>query len=322
MAKGLVTAGFMLALLVLARAWIAADLPLTDTTEARYAEISRKMVETSNWVTPQHDYGVPFWGKPPLAFWGSAGGIEALGTTELAPRLPILVLSAAFLVLFFVWLAPEIGRRAAAFGAIVLASSLLFYVSMAAVMTDMVLTICVAAALMAFWRRWRGGGPVAEIALYVALGLGLLAKGPLAAVLVLGPIAVWSLALRRVRPVWQRFAWLKGAVLVAAIALPWYLAAELRTPGFLEYFIVGEHLSRFFVPGWQGDLYGHPHHEPFGTIWIFFALGLLPWSALLLPLVVTRRKMLSPNWSEHGGKAVMEILQAREEMGQQEVQRT
>jgi 4-amino-4-deoxy-L-arabinose transferase-like glycosyltransferase len=299
MAKGVFAAGLMLALLVLARAWLAADLPLTDTTEARYAEISRKMVETSNWVTPQHDYGVPFWGKPPLAFWASAGGIELLGTSELAPRLPILVLSAAFLALFFAWLAPEIGRRAAAFGAIALASSLLFYVSMAAVMTDMVMTICAGAALVAFWRRWRGGGPLSELALYLALGLGLLAKGPLAALLVLGPIGVWSLALRRVGPVWRRFAWLKGALLVAAIALPWYVAAELRTPGFLKYFIVGEHLSRFFVPGWQGDLYTNPHHEPFGTIWIFLAVGLLPWSVLLLPLAFTRRKLVPVNWSEH-----------------------
>ena len=39
--------------------------PLMDTTEARYGEMARLMVETGNWLTPLFDYGVPFWGKPP-----------------------------------------------------------------------------------------------------------------------------------------------------------------------------------------------------------------------------------------------------------------
>lgn len=42
--------------------------PLMDTTEARYAEMSRKMLETNQWLVPQFDYGIPFWGKPPLSF--------------------------------------------------------------------------------------------------------------------------------------------------------------------------------------------------------------------------------------------------------------
>ena len=50
-------------------------VPLTDTTEARYAEIARKMLETGNWVTPLHDYAVPFWGKPPLFAWLSAASM-------------------------------------------------------------------------------------------------------------------------------------------------------------------------------------------------------------------------------------------------------
>jgi hypothetical protein len=65
--------------------------------------------------------------------------------------------------------------------------------------------------------------------------------------------------------------------------LPWYLLAEIRTPGFLDYFIIGEHLNRFLVPGWQGDLYGSAHKFPRGTIWLFLAIDLLPW-ILLLPV--------------------------------------
>ncbi|HEX5419668.1 MAG TPA: phospholipid carrier-dependent glycosyltransferase [Gammaproteobacteria bacterium] len=299
MTRTLRAASLVLVLLVLGRFVLAAVLPLTDTTEARYGEIARKMVETKDWITPQHDYGVPFWGKPPLAFWASAGGIEALGPSQLAPRLPILLLSLGFLGLVFAWLKPQVGRTAAALSTVILASSLVFYVSMAAVMTDMVLTICVGAGLIAFWERYRGGSRRWEIVLYAALGLGLLAKGPLATVLTLAPIVLWSLALGRVRTVWRRFAWLKGMLLVAAIALPWYIAAEIKTPGFLKYFIVGEYLSRFLIPDWQGDLYGNAHQEPFGTIWAFFVVGLLPWSVLLLPLPLTRRKTVRGNFRQH-----------------------
>ena len=43
------------------------SVPLMDKTEARYAEIARIMNETKNWITPQIDYGVPFWGKPRIS---------------------------------------------------------------------------------------------------------------------------------------------------------------------------------------------------------------------------------------------------------------
>jgi 4-amino-4-deoxy-L-arabinose transferase-like glycosyltransferase len=279
------------------RLWLADVFPLTDTTEARYSEISRKMVETSDWITPQHDYGVPYWAKPPLAFWMSAAGIELLGPTQLAPRLPILLLSFGFLGLYFAWLRRWLGLSAASAGVIMLMSALLYFVSMAAVMTDMVLTICVASGLMAFWSRYRGGSGRWEVLLYVGLGLGLLTKGPLAAVLTLGPILGWCLSTRRVAEVWRRFAWLKGAALTLAVALPWYIAAEIKTPGFLRYFIVGEHIMRFLVPGWNGDLYGQAHQEPLGMIWAYFFVGVLPWSVLLVPLMVARRRALASRWS-------------------------
>ena len=66
--------------------------------------------------------------------------------------------------------------------------------------------------------------------------------------------------------------------------LPWYLLAERKTPGFLDYFLVGEHWRRFTVPGWDGDRYGNAHLEPRGMIWAFLLQACLPWS-LLLPLL-------------------------------------
>ena len=69
--------------------------PLMDSTESRYAEIARKMLETGNWLTPQFDYGVPFWGKPPLSTWLSAAAMAVLGVGEFAARLPSFLLALA-----------------------------------------------------------------------------------------------------------------------------------------------------------------------------------------------------------------------------------
>jgi len=63
-----------------------------------------------------------------------------------------------------------------------------------------------------------------------------------------------------------------AAVLLAAVHRPLEdllaILAERATPGFLEYFFIGEHWKRFTEPGWQGDLYGNAHTSPKGKIWI------------------------------------------------------
>ena len=62
--------------------------PLMDTTEARYGEMARLMVETGDWLTPQFDYGVPFWGKPPLFAWMRDYSIDFFGLSEFTVRAP------------------------------------------------------------------------------------------------------------------------------------------------------------------------------------------------------------------------------------------
>lgn len=305
----------LLALIGVCRLWLAAELPLMDTTEARFAGMARRMVETGDWIVPQHDYGVPYLAKPPLAFWLAAAGIAVSGAGELGPRVPILATGLVFSFLFFGWLRRELGAQAALAATAVLSSSALFFVSLGAVMTDLVLTVATVTAVLAFWSRYSGGSATAELALYVALGAGLLAKGPLALVLSLGPIALWALVTRNVGTVWQRFSWGRGALLALAIALPWYLAAEWRNPGFLRYFIVGEHLQRFLIPGWSGDLYGRAHDVPRGTIGLFFALAALPWSLLLVPALVRARTVLRRHWRERRELALLALFAALVPLG-------
>ena len=101
------------------------------------------------------------------------------------------------------------------------------------------------------------GGPtlqaaVVEIPIFCRVGIGLMSKGPLALVLTGFPITLWTVWNREWKNVWNSLPWIKGALLMLALSLPWYLLAERQTPGFLHYFIVGEHFQRFTVKGWQG----------------------------------------------------------------------
>ncbi|KPK99456.1 MAG: hypothetical protein AMK75_06425, partial [Planctomycetes bacterium SM23_65] len=67
---------------------------LYETTEGRYAEAAREMIETGDWLVPRLDYE-PHWAKPPLTYWALAGGMMLLGENEwgvrLAPALAYLV---------------------------------------------------------------------------------------------------------------------------------------------------------------------------------------------------------------------------------------
>ncbi len=281
----------LLAVLLLLRLLGMEMLPLMDTTEARYAEIGRKMAALGDWVTPWHDYGVPFWGKPPLSFWLTALSFRSLGVGEFAARLPHFL--CALGIAWSAWqLAVQRSRWEALLTVALLAGSTLFFVSAGAVMTDGALVLGTTLAMLGFWRGVHGPQTPRQSGrwlLFIGIAIGLLAKGPLALVLIGTPLAGWTALRREPRAVWRAFPWATGIALVAALVLPWYIAAELRTPGFLQYFIVGEHWHRFMTPGWSGDLYGHAHRFPIGTVWVFAFAAALPWSALVPAAAAWRR---------------------------------
>jgi hypothetical protein len=129
----------------------------------------------------------------------------------------------------------------------------------------------------------------------------MLAKGPVGVVLTTIPLAL--AVVLHVRAGKRLSMPLVGGLLMAClIAIPWYVLAELQTPGFLKYFVFGEHIQRFLTPQWSGDLYGHPHLQSRGMIWAFMTLSLLPWSGVAAAVLVYRRAHVSdmlreaPRW--------------------------
>lgn len=276
--------------------------PLTDTTEARYALVARTMADSGDWITPWFAPGVPFWAKPPLSFWAGAAMIQAFGFSEWAVRLGTFLPAAASVALVAVWARRRWPGepRVSALAALVLASCTLLFVSSGSVLTDTWLMLGTTLAMLGLDRELdpsqRSGQGWAMA--WGGVAIGLLAKGPL--VLVLLAVPFLACAARRGR-LWAELRGLRhwlGVLASLAMAAPWYGAAEAHTPGFLHYFLVGEHWLRFLQPGWDGDRYGSAHQKPLGTIWLYLLSAALPWT-LLLPLAA-RRWWGSPQRKQDG----------------------
>jgi len=283
-------------------------IPFYDTSEPRYAEIARIMMTSGDWITPWFSPGVPFWGKPPLSFWAQALSMKLFGLNEFAARLPswvCLLLSNAILISGVQRLK---GRKIALWTAIIYSTCALVYISSGAVLTDPFLTLGTTLSLMSFAtitqrrhttygnrdNRTPAFGNLANsprtgwwsYGFFSGLVIGLLAKGPLALVLIGVPVAAWSVLNRKEVRLATLLPWRRGLLLVAILVLPWYVLAEVKTPGFLSYFIVGEHFRRFVDPGWAGDLYGSAHKRAYGTIWYLWLQATFPYGPLLLATLI------------------------------------
>jgi 4-amino-4-deoxy-L-arabinose transferase-like glycosyltransferase len=264
--------------------------PLIDSTEARYGEIARIMIESNNWVTPQFDYGIPFWGKPPLHTWASAISGELFGVSEFSLRLPHL-LTSVFTLLFVGLFAVRL-RLSRTVATLVLCSSLGFFVASGMIMTDSLLLLGMTMAMTGFFIAWRDGIKASAYIGFVGIGIGLLAKGPIILILIGLAVVPWVFLnyglINGIKTFYKRIPIFSGLVLTCLVALPWYILAESATPGFLNYFLVGEHFLRFVQSGWEGDLYGTAHSEPRGVIWLYWLVVAFPWSFYLGVLLFSK----------------------------------
>ena len=185
---------------------------LVGPDEPRYAAIGRAMASTGDWITPRL-WGQPWFEKPALLYWMTAAGFKAGLGADWAPRLPVALLSVAFLIYFFVVLRREFGDRAAWYSAAILATSAGWLVYSHVAITDLPMTAAFAAAMLSIAhgttpsRSRLGGDLTAPLAAGVFLGLAVLAKGLVPLVLFIP--ALWFLR-HRVRDL---------AILFAAAAL-------------------------------------------------------------------------------------------------------
>ena len=278
-------------LLIAIRMFFNGLLPLMDKTEARYGEIARIMSETGNWTTPQIDYGIPFWGKPPLSTWASALSISAFGSAELFVRLPYLIV--LFLLALFIGKYRKELTQSFYIPGIILLTMPEYYLHAGVVSTDTFLCLSIALTMFGFWEALRENAKTYwGYIFFVGIGIGLLAKGPIIAILTLPPIFIWALITKNIKKIFLQLPWIVGVLLLLAISIPWYVLAELSTPGFIDYFIIGEHYERYFNADWKGDKYGFPKQQPLGMAWFFLIVFLLPWTIALIQLMIKKWKSM------------------------------
>ena len=263
------------------------DYPIGDTTEARYSEISRKILETGNWVTLRYLNGEPFWGKPPLLFWLQAISFKLFGINEFSARLPSIFISLLIVNLVFYFAKIQLGKSQAWIASTLLSTNVLFLILSGSVIPEPLLLLSTTLSMIAFWQTINDRGKYWGYLFFIGLAIGLLSMGPFAAVVIAMPVIAWLIMHDDWRYQLQRFPLFTGTLLMLVISLPWYLMAEHATPGFLNYYIIGEHLNRYITQDWPGNMYGSTHSSFTGAIWLYWLAATFPMSLILLIALLT-----------------------------------
>jgi len=249
--------------------------PLIDPDEGRYAEIPREMLVRGDFVTPTLNY-VKYFEKPPLLYWVNAGSMAIFGQNEFAARLPS-ALSGLFTVLL-TYLAGRrlFNRRTAVTGALILGSCAAFLFQSRIILTDMLLTFCLSAALFSFLLAVRSSERHRTNLyrlFFICCGLAVLTKGLIGIVLP-GGIIFWYLLLGRRWQILKEIPWFSGLLLFALVTVPWFILVSQANPEFPHFFFIREHFQRYTSTI-------HRRSQPFWFFLPILLLTMLPWSFFL-----------------------------------------
>src|SRR5262245_19396488 len=190
---------------------------LWDRDEPRNAGCAREMLAANNWVVPIFN-GELRAHKPVLLYWCIMASYIGLGVSEFAARLPSALCAIGSVICVYRTGRRMFGPRAGLWAGIALATSLMFVVAGRAATPDSLLIFCTSLALMIFvcgtFRPRLERTPLdappepivanhyfpqqwpTVIATYAAMGLGMLAKGPVGLVLPTAVIGMFLLIVR------------------------------------------------------------------------------------------------------------------------------
>src|SRR5207247_2297641 len=245
--------------------------PLLDPDEARHAEVAREMAAASGvrrLFLPTLDLE-PYREKPAGYYWLVALAYGALGVGEVAARAVSALAALVAVLALYAYALPRGGPLAALGAGVVAATSVGWFGLARYGNLDMTLTACVTVGVLAglAWleRPAPRRGPLAP---YVAAGLGLVVKGPLALVLVAGPLALAALV-QRPRPRVRDLGLVRGTLVVVA------LGALLWVPvGLLD----ASYLSAFAATNVRRLGAESPHAGPIHYYLLWVPALLFPWT--------------------------------------------
>ncbi|MGB6396619.1 MAG: phospholipid carrier-dependent glycosyltransferase, partial [Bradyrhizobium sp.] len=277
------------------------NIPPIDRDEARFAQATKQMVETGDFVDIRFQDDVRY-KKPVGIYWLQSAAVETVSALGLPRaelriwvyRIPSLV-GAIGAVLLTYWTALAfVTRRGAVLAALLVCSSVLLGVEARLAKTDATLLLTVVAAMGALARvylSWQRGEdpehpPWSWPAIFwTALAGGVLLKGPL--ILLFVALTIVTLAildrsaswLWRLRPVW-------GLMWTLVLVLPWFVAIFWRAgDAFFADSIGGDMLSKLSAQ----ESHGAPPGLYLVLFWITFWPG-APLAAMAAPAVWRARR--------------------------------
>lgn len=253
--------------------WRLGSVGLVDETEPLFAEAARQMLVTGDWVTPYFN-GEPRFDKPPLIYWCMATAYRILGVNEWGARLPsalAAISSASFVAIALLRFGK--GSSSNAIDANELATSTSnspadldwtsawLGMSIAALtpltiawgrtgVSDMLLTACICATMLAFFYAYTSSTQRAKtygyLACYTAMGLGVLTKGPVAIVLPALGIGAFLIHVGRFWGVVREMALLQGFAVIGGLCVPWFIAVSaIHGSSYIDSFFGYHNFNRF-----------------------------------------------------------------------------
>ena len=277
------------------------NIPPIDRDEARFAQATKQMVESGDFVDIRFQDDVRY-KKPVGVYWLQAAAVEtasALGLPRAELRIwlyrvPSLI-GAIGAVLLTYWAALAfVTRRGAILVGLIMGSSVLLGVESRLAKTDAMLLLTVVAAMGALARvylSWQRGEDPAHPSwtgpaiFWTALAAGILLKGPLILMFVVLTIATLAILDRsaawvwRLRPVW-------GLMWTLVLVLPWFVAIYWRAgDAFFADSIGGDMLSKLAAQ----ESHGAPPGLYLLLFWVTFWPG-APLAAMAAPAVWKARR--------------------------------
>lgn len=270
---------------LLAYFWGTWAVPLLTHNEGRRLVVLREMLASRDWLMPTKN-GELYLQKPPLFYWfGALFAKLADSRAEWVLRLPSGLSALLATWLLFFGLRRHIGRWAALLGALALVTSHFFTLKARLAELNMLLTLCVFAAVVFFFEYAVGARRRCLYLAFAALGLAFMTKGPVALLFFVPGVLFYGL-LRKDRRVLRGLADWRGWLLFAVIALPWYLYVNARLQGLPMLSVIRHEMAAKVV---EETKQGEPFYY-----YVRFLLGAFaPWVLILLYRPVRTAKQLA-----------------------------
>ncbi len=253
-----------------------ATIPLIDRDEPRFAQATREMMEGehANWIVPYFNGEYRF-DKPILIYWMMRASYSVLGVNEFSARLPSVLCAIALAL--FLW---RVGRRwfsdeAGLLAGLGILTCVQILMHGRSAVADMPMVLAIAVAQIAMFELLNTEKPQRcwLASLYVALGLGFLAKGPVALIVPVLTALVYRFALWRQPLPWRNLRLALGLPVTLLIMAAWGIPAIIATKGLFYKIGIGEHVVERGHKTFQG-------HGGFILYYLGTAfLSLCPWIA-------------------------------------------